>query len=78
MTNYVDCVEVNYEDLACSWAKKIDQPFSTKAEDVRKDIELINALWFNVYPEVLESIECNPHEFAERVAVYRMANQLGE
>ena len=65
-----------YELLAEAWARRLDKPFGIKPEDAARDVQLITALW-NIYPEVIESIEVDPVSFADRVAVYRHA-QLEE
>jgi hypothetical protein len=69
----MDCVAQNYEDAARAWAKHIDQPFSVTPYEVYLDLGLMQGLWFNIFPEVLEFIEADPHSFADRVAVYRLA-----
>jgi len=69
----IDSIAENYENLAESWAIRLDTPFATKPHEVVLCIQLINAIWRDVYPEVLECIEINPHEFAERVGAYRLA-----
>ncbi len=60
----------HYEDLACLWASKLDQPFDVTGRPFELCLQLIDALW-NVYPEVIEFIEIDPHAFAQRVAEYR-------
>jgi hypothetical protein len=69
----MDCVAQNYEDLAKTWAERIDQPFATTPYEVSLDLGLIQALWLNIYPEVLDFIESDPHSFADKVATYRYA-----
>lgn len=69
----MDCVAKNYEDLAKAWAEHIDQPFSVTSYEVCLDLGLIQGLWLNIYPEVLDFIESDPHSFADKVAAYRHA-----
>lgn len=69
----LDAIANNYENLAESWARHIDQPFSVAPHDVTRDIELMQALWQGIYSEVLEQIELDPQSFADRVSVYRLA-----
>lgn len=69
----IDAIANNYENLAESWARRIDQPFSVTPHDVARDLGLMEALWRGIYPEVLEQIELDPQSFAERVSVYRLA-----
>jgi len=69
----MDCVAQNYEDSARAWAEHIDQPFAITPYEVSLDLGLMQGLWINIYPEVLDFIEADPHSFAERVAVYRLA-----
>ena len=69
----LDAIANNYENLAESWARRIDQPFSVAPYDVARDLELMQAIWQGIYPEVLEQIETDPQSFAERVSVYRLA-----
>jgi hypothetical protein len=61
-----------YELLAEAWARRLDKPFSTDPHHSALDVQLITSLW-NIYPEVIESIEVDPVSFAERVAVHRHA-----
>lgn len=63
----------NYEDAARAWAEHIDQPFAITPYEVSLDLGLMQGLWINIYPEVFDFIEADPHSFAERVAVYRLA-----
>ena len=63
----------NYEDAARAWATHIDQPFSVTPYEVTLDLGLLEGLWRDIYPEVLDFIEADPHSFADRVAVYRLA-----
>ena len=60
-----------YENLAEAWARHLDKPFSIHGHLLSLDLELIEALWFDVYPEVLESIEIDPISFADTVSRYR-------
>ena len=69
----MDCVAQNYEDLAKAWAEHIDQPFSVTPYEVSLDLGLMQGLWLNIYPEVFEFIESDPHSFADKVAAYRHA-----
>lgn len=69
----MDCVAQNYENLAKAWANHINKPFSVTPHEVSLDLSLMQGLWFNIYPEVLEFIKADPHSFADRVAVYRHA-----
>lgn len=66
----MDCVAQNYEDAARAWAKHIDQPFSVTPCEVSLDLDLMQGLWINIYPEVFEFIEADPHSFADKVAAY--------
>ena len=68
-----DAIANNYENLAESWAMRIDQPFSVAPYDVARDLGLMQAIWQGIYPEVLEQIETDPQSFAERVSLYRLA-----
>jgi hypothetical protein len=72
----MDCVAQNYEDAARAWAKHIDQPFSVTPYEVSLDLGLMQGLWFDIYPEVLEFIEADPHSFADKVAAYRHAESV--
>jgi len=69
---YVDPA-VNYEDTAQSWANHLDQSFpgSAKPYEVTMCLGLIAALWRDVLPETIETIELDPDTFADRVAAYR-------
>lgn len=69
----MDCVAQNYENAARAWANHINQPFAITPYEVSLDLGLIKGLWINIYPEVLDFIEADPHSFAERVAMYRLA-----
>jgi hypothetical protein len=69
----MDCVAQNYEDVAKLWAKHINQPFSVTSHEVSLDLDLMQGLWINIYPEVFEFIEADPHSFADKVAAYRYA-----
>lgn len=69
----MNCVAQNYEDAARAWAEHIDQPFAITPYEVSLDLGLMQGLWINIYPEVLDFIEADPHSFAERVAMYRLA-----
>ena len=69
----LDAIANNYENLAESWARHIDQPFSVATYDVARNLELAQAIWRGIYPEVLEQIEIDPQSFAERVSLYRLA-----
>jgi len=69
----MNCVAQNYEDAARAWAEHIDQPFAITPYEVTLDIDLMQGLWINIYPEVYDFIESDPHSFAERVAMYRLA-----
>ena len=60
-----------YENLAEAWARHLDKPFSTHGHHLSLDLGIIEALWFDVYPEVLESIEIDPISFADTVSRYR-------
>jgi hypothetical protein len=60
----------HYESLAQAWAEKLDQPFDTTGRPFELCLQLIEALW-NVYPEIIESIEADPVAFSDRVALYR-------
>ena len=73
---YTDCVAENYENLAQSWASHIDKPFANNPNDVERDIQIINALWRDVYMETLEFIQSDPFSFADKVSLYRMANRM--
>jgi len=61
---------VEYENLAQSWANRLDKPFDVQGHEFTMCIGLIESLW-NVYPEVIEYIEVDPPAFAQRVAEYR-------
>lgn len=69
----MNCVAQNYEDAARAWAEHIDQPFAITPYEVSLDLGLMQGLWINIYPEVLDFIEADPHSFADRVAMYRLA-----
>lgn len=64
----------NYESLAAAWANHLDKPFPTHGRELELSVDLIGALWSGVYPETIEFIESDPHQFADRVAVYRHAH----
>jgi len=70
----------NYENLANAWAIRLDKPFDIDPEGMFRCLQLVEALFSGVYPETIETIEIDPHSFAERVSTYRhaMANQHQE
>lgn len=68
--NFVDPAE-NYEALAQAWAYHLDQPFDTTGRPFELCLQLVNALWSDVYPETIESIEIDLPKFAQAVAAYR-------
>lgn len=70
IANYVD-PSVNYEATAQAWAEYLDQPFSP--ENLTLDLQVLNSVFRGIYPETIESIEVDPHHFADRVAAYRHA-----
>lgn len=61
----------NFELLAEQWAHRLDCPFSTHGHAFTLDMQLIAALFSGVYPETIDSIQCDPPLFAARVAAYR-------
>ena len=69
---YID-PSVNYEQTAQAWANHLDQPFPGGADpyQVTMCLGLIHAIWRDVSPETIESIETDPQAFSERVAAYR-------
>lgn len=67
---FVDPAE-NYENLAQAWASHLNTPFDTTGRPFELCLQLIDALWSDVYPETIEAIEIDPHLFAERVDNYR-------
>lgn len=69
---YVDPA-INYEDAAQAWAQHLDKPFPGNADPYQLTmcLGLIHAIFRDVYPETIESIEVNPDAFAARVAAYR-------
>jgi hypothetical protein len=69
----MDCIAQNYEDTAKAWANHIDKSFSVTPHEVTLDLDLMQTLWLNIYPEVLEFIEADPHSFADKVNSYRYA-----
>jgi hypothetical protein len=71
MSTFIDFSE-HYENLAQSWAEKLDKPFATHGREYAMCLDLIEALW-RVYPEIIEYIEADPVAFAARVSDYRMA-----
>jgi hypothetical protein len=56
----------DYEDAAEFIALRHDMPIGA---------DLIRAL-YRFHPHVLEAIECNPHEWAQRVRDYCYANAM--
>lgn len=68
--NYVDPA-INYEQTAQAWANRLEKPFSTDSEKMRLDLQILEALFYDVYPETIDYIEADPSAFAERVAAYR-------
>ena len=75
--NFADPAE-NYEALAQAWANHLDQPFDTSGRPFELCMQLINALWSDVYPETIESIEVDPVTFADRVSLYRLSKALDQ
>lgn len=69
---YVDPA-INYEHAAQAWAQHLDQPFPGNADQYQLTmcLGLIHAIFKNVYPETIESIEVDPDAFSSRVAAYR-------
>ena len=63
----------NYENLAKSWALHLDTHFDVSGRPLELCLQLIEALWRDVWPETLEAIEADPHSFAARVQTYRYA-----
>ena len=61
----------NYEDTARAWAYHLDKPFPVDPYEVTMCLQLITALWRDVYPETLEAIELDPVAFSDRVSDYR-------
>lgn len=61
----------NYEQLAQAWASRLDTQFDPSGRPFELCMQLIAALFADVYPETIESIEVDPHAFAARVAAYR-------
>ena len=66
-----DYLANNYEDTAQAWARHLDQSFPVNPYEVSLCLQLMNALWRDIAPETLETIENDPHSFADRVAGYR-------
>ena len=66
--NYVD-PSINYENTAQAWATHLDTPFDP--HQLTMCLGLIHAIWRDVSPETIESIEADPQAFAERVSAYR-------
>ena len=69
---YVDPA-INYENTAQAWAKHLDKPFPSNADPYQLTmcLGLIHAIWSDVSPQTVESIEVDPDAFAARVAAYR-------
>ena len=67
---YVD-PSINYEDSARAWAKLLDKPFDTHGRPFQLCMDLLQTLFYDVYPETIEFIESDPQEFAATVAHYR-------
>lgn len=61
----------NYEDAAHAWASHLDQSFPVDPYQVSLCLQLMAALWRDIDPETVETIELDPHAFADRVAAYR-------
>lgn len=61
----------NYEQLAHAWASRLDTQFDPAGRPFELCMQLIEALFTEVYPETIEAIEVDPHAFAARVSAYR-------
>jgi hypothetical protein len=70
--NYID-PSINYENTARAWATHLDKPFPGNADPYQLTMcfGLIHAIWRDVSPETIESIEADPQAFAECVSAYR-------
>lgn len=72
---YVDPA-INYENTAEAWANVFNAPFHYNGREFELDIQLLETLFTNVYPETMEYILVDPVGFADRVAEYR--SNIGE
>lgn len=66
----------NYENVARAWAQRLDTRFDVSGRPLELCLQLINALWRDVWPETLDAIEADPHMFAARVQTYRYAESM--
>jgi len=66
---YVDPA-INYENTAEAWARHLDKPFDAHGREFEMCLGLLQALFYDVYPETIEFIEADPDAFADRVAAY--------
>ena len=79
MQNIDPCT--NYENTAQAWAYHLDKPFPVDPHEVTLCIQLMGALWRDIHPETIETIQLDPLAFSDRVADYRYhlhANQFVE